>query len=495
MHGKEAKVSFDERLKDNVCVVFSGDRAKVAYALWEVELPASWVTTQPVINDLLNRRISRGQALKDPTAKPLVELLSAQGCFTSVVKSHYSLEEVKVLFAPLRSEWYAAYYAHPTWELIRSGTANRNVLLAWLIHNYHISRAAGIVAARMAATGKSKNWQTFFRQDALEEYWHCDAFYSLNTPLLQGLSVEDVKASLPLPGSLAFEEHCLQIAESNPLGHVLIAYFQESSIAFADDSDDFYGAVEEQYAIQGLFDSWKQHIQIDVDHDHADGLGKLLDSTTRVTADELEHALRNAWLGFYFLYCSLDEIQHEQHDDGLFLRRPIDQIVAAAPPNLWQALANYLATKQATPPFQIDEADQAYLLEGISRSAFRALGFAREHDQIIACGGIANAFSSLAKQHCSAVATNPWSVAIVNHLLEAANTPFRWLLLISLLTERISLFKLSNTVESCVEKALRNCALGSGTCHQPLSVLKQLDELIAQRLVSLEQIPHPLLQI
>lgn len=495
MRSKEAIAPLSERLKDNVSVVFSGDRAKIAYALWEVNLPANWVNSQPVIKDLLNRRISRSQALEDPTARPLVHLLSAQGCFTSIEKSHYSLKEVKALFDPLRSEWYATYYAHPAWEQIRSGAANGNIVLAWLIHNYHISRAAGIVAARMAVMGTDKAWQPFFRQDALEEYWHCDAFYSLDSPLLNGLSLADVKAYVPLPGSLAFEEHCLQVAENDTLGHVLIAYFQESSVAFMEASHDFYAVVEDRYGIQGVFDSWKQHIQIDVDHGHADGLSQLLNSAFEVEATVLERALRNAWLGFYFLYCSLDEIQLEHHGEQLFLRQLVDHGAATGFPDLWQVLASHLSRTKVARIVHIGEVDQACILDGIGRSAFRALGFAREHDQIIACGQIANALSRITQQRKYDDEPNPWSVAIANHFLEAANSPARWLLLAGLLGERFILFKLSDAVRLCVQRALSGCAVDSSTCRLPLTALSQLDELIVHWLSDRERIPHSSLQI
>ncbi|MGF6332117.1 hypothetical protein ABH909_004995 [Pseudomonas sp. BS3782 TE3695] len=495
MQSKEATSLVSERLKDNVSVVFSNDKTTIAYALWEVKLPVSWVNAQPVIKDLLDRRISRAQALENPIANPLVNLLSAQGCFTSIEKTHYSLKEIKALFDPLRSEWYATYYAHLAWEQIRTGKSNRNVLLAWLIHNYHISRAAGIVAARMASLGKETISTQFFQQDALEEYWHCDAFYSLDTPLLQGVSLADVKSYVPLPGSLAFEEHCLQVAETDPLGHLLIAYFQESSIAFASASNDFYQVVEDQYDIKGLFNTWKQHIQIDVNHGHAEGLGQLLDSASEVEAAVLERALRNAWLGFYFLCCSLDDIQHEQHGDEIYLRLPVEQNVARDLPNLWEALTSHLGMEKFPQTARLRDVDQAFLVDGLCKSAFRALGFARDHDQIIACGGVAKAFSRHAKPSESDNPLNPWSLAITNHLLEAANCPATWLMLTSLLGERLTQFKLTGAVRTCIEQALRGCVLISSSCRLPLTALRQLDELIVRWLGSRDLMPHRLLQI
>lgn len=475
------------QLKKDVSVVFSEDKATISYALWEVALPMAWVKSHPVIDDLLHRKIARAEALAHPVAEPLVSLLNAQGCFTSQSKPRYSLREVKALFDPLRSEWYAAYYAHPAWQRLRHGQASRNGLLAWLIHNYHISRAAGIVAARMAALGKHPDWSTFFRQDALEEYWHCDAYYSLDTPLLHDAGPEEIKAYLPLPSSLAFEEHTLQVAESDPLGHVLIAYFQESSIAFESDSDDFYQTVEQHYQVQGLFTPWKQHIQIDVEQEHADGLGQLLASDAEVDAAQLEQALSHAWLAFYFLRSGLDDILQQDDAGRLQLRQP--PVPDAGQDTMLGCLGRQVQAVDISP--RLSATDMAHLHHGLQASAFRALGFARGHDQLIACGRYAQKLSRRLPAMDKTPAPGPWCVALVNHMQEAAHCPSTWLMLASLLAERVQNFKLGGEWGAALERELGR----TPAVRRAPAALLQLDELIARCAANHDRVPASLLNV
>lgn len=451
------------KLKQDVSILFDATSARLRFALWETDLPIAWVKSHLAIDDLLNRRSTREQALKHAEAVPLVELLSAQGCFSPEVKGCYSLREAKELFDPLRSQWYAAYYAHPAWNLIRHGQASRNGLLAWLIHNYHISRAAGVAAARMAAMGSFADWRHFFAHDALDEYWHCDAYYSLDVPAMHDISQHAINTSMPLPASLAFEEHTLQVAETNPLGHVLIAYFQESSIAFEPDSLRFYEQVERLYSIEGLFLPWKQHMRIDIEHGHADGLAQLLNSEREVSAGELQCAARDAWLAYYFLQSALDNIVHANEKGG--------DADLRTPPASYRADSTQLE--------HISHADRDYLLHGLRKSAFRALGFARDHIHIIACGRLAKNLDRLAALGEPAGPCNPWCVAISNHVMEAAGNPAAWVALINHVAFRMPWLD--------IEQADR------ATDQVAPSCLYQLDELLTCLHTSADRIPDDLL--
>lgn len=451
------------KLKQDVSILFDATSARLRFALWETDLPIAWVESHPAIDDLLHRRSTRSEALKHDEAVPLVQLLSAQGCFSPEVKSRYSLREAKEIFDPLRSQWYASYYTHPAWNLIRHGQASRNGVLAWLIHNYHISRAAGVAAARMAAMGSFAGWRPFFEQDALDEYWHCDAYYSLDVPAMRDISQQAINTGLPLPASLAFEEHTLQVAETNPLGHVLIAYFQESSIAFEPDSVRFYEQVERSYGMEGLFSPWKQHMQIDIQHGHADGLAQLLNSRREVSGDELQCAVRAAWLAFYFLQSALDDILNANDKVGNADLRPPQ--------------ASYRA--ETTQFESAADGDCVYLRQGLRLSAFRALGFARDHAQIIACGRLARNLDRLAPSDEPATTSNPWCVAIANHLIEAAGNPSAWLALIHHAAARMPWLGLepANAV----------------TDQLAASRLYQFDELLSRLQTSADRIPDDLL--
>jgi hypothetical protein len=459
------------KLRQDVSVLFDATTASVRFALWQTDLPIGWVESHPVIDDLLHRRSTRAQALANADAVPLVQLLSAQGCFAPEVRSCYSLHEAKELFDPLRSQWYADYYAHPAWNVIRQGQASRNGVLAWLIHNYHVSRAAGVAAARMAAMGPCADWRRFFEHDALDEYWHCDAYYSLDVPAMRDISRQAINTGMPLPASLAFEDHALQVAQTNPLGHVLIAYFQEASIAFEPDSQRFYEQVERSYGMQGLFAPWKRHMQIDIEHGHADGLAQLLNSERQVSADELQYAARDAWLACYFLRCALDDIVQANDNAGDADLRP--------PPATYRAAT--------TPLDRTACADRAYLLHGLRRSAFRALGSARDHVHIIACGRLAQYLDRLAASEEPANPGNPWCVAVVNHMAEAAGDPATWVSLLNHAASRMPWLDIEP------DPASANASTGQCAPSRLPSRLCQFDELLARLQTSVDRIPDDLL--
>lgn len=513
-------------LRDAVAVAFGPERVRIDYALWQVDLPAAWVKAHPVAHALLSRRETKGTALADPATAPLVRLLDAQGCFVPEARGAYTLREVEALFRPLRSQWYATYYAHPTWARLRSGRASHNELLAWLLHSYHVSRAAGIASARMAALGRTPEgwgWRSFFAHDALDEYWHFDAYYSIDSPSLR-VSMDEVKACVPLPATLAFEQHALEVAERSPLGHVLIASFQESSIAFEDDSEGFYRAVESAYGLPEYFRRWKQHIRIDVDHGHAKGLRTLLDSDAVVDAATVEAALRDAWLAFSFLCASLDEIHAQARPprelrlrlaiqggtidaaatalvpDGMLLPTPPRRALADA-----QGLYRWYTNHRTRLHFDTEAllaADGVFLLQGVLRSSMRALGFARGHDEIMTCGRLCQLVSLDLQDVPEAAPKGPWSVAIVDHLLEAAPCTVLWATLVDLLLfriERLGSTRLRGpsdpfpTPPSNAERLRRALPLGPTDADRWLTRLFQADELLERAAQSRERVPASLL--
>src|SRR4029077_634797 len=199
---------------------------------------------------------------------------------------------------------------------------SRAELTAWMIHNYHVSRSAGVIAARMATGSRNPDLKAFFREDALEEYWHCDAFYFVEQSGIN-LTAADVKNYVPLPASTAFEDHALRAAEEDPLGHLLIAYFQESSIIFRQDSERFYDSIEANYGLKDAFNGWRKHMSLDLDHDHAGELEARFDDKRVITLGDARASLRIVQLAQYFLLKALDQIAEHSHVvDAVALRLP-----------------------------------------------------------------------------------------------------------------------------------------------------------------------------
>jgi hypothetical protein len=438
-------------LRRNVVVTPQADVVRIGYAHWEIAVPAPFLSTHPELLEVLHGRRSRCDLPSNPAYDGFLTLLDAQGCFTSFEKqSSYRFRELRRLFDPLRSAWYALYYAHPLWQRLRTGAASMNELIAWVIHNYHISRAAGIVGARLAACAPDPSWRDFFRRDTLEEYWHCDAYYFVRHPDLK-INNTDVKAYVPLPSSLAFEVHTLQVAEHDPLGHLLIAYFQESSIAFYDDCLQFYEEVERAYGLPGFFATWQQHMQLDQDHGHAKGLGDLFDTDQIVPAGVVEASLRNAWLAYWFLCQSLDDVIREARPDAqIRLRLPSwndpqtsksSSFFDGRLPN-WPRttgatifdLCRWLVTEIAGPRLALqsvalNERDIAYLLVGLTQASYQALSRAREHDEIVHLGNVCRALEDIAPKGNAVLCDSPWVQVIVHLLSEASVHPVECLAL------------------------------------------------------------------
>jgi hypothetical protein len=392
----------------------------VRYALWEIAFPDEVVRGIGAFAPLLaERRLSVSKV--EPCDAPVISFLTAQGCFLPKLDCHVRLREVLPLFEPLRSGMYAEYYSHPLWRRLRSGLATRAELLSWIIHNYHISRSAGPIAARMATHAPQARLRTFFRKDAVEEYWHCDSFYFVDNDDL-ALSEASAKAYIPLPASMAFEDHALRAAEEDWLGHLLIAYFQEASILFRGESEQFYDAVEEAFGLKGFFSGWRRHMALDLDHGHADGVRKAFDSDELISLADVERSMRTVQVAQFFLVRALDQIATQTNAaDPVGCRQP--KAIATADRDWLSQPSNRVG---AAPTQRLDLG--RYLIDVFGDAAVLALAFARSHDEIIAAGELATLMSAheAAPQAIGSCAgTNgptddPWLVAVRNFVIERA---------------------------------------------------------------------------
>ena len=250
--------------------------------------------------------------------------------------------------------------------------------------------------------------RAFFRDDALDEFWHCDAFYFVDNPNLT-LDARKVKAYVPLAASTAFEDVALRAADEDWLGHLLIAYFQESSIIFRHDSERFYDSVERHYALPGFFAGWWWHMSLDAEQGHADGLKGLFASDRRVSLPEIARSIRCMQLAHFFLLKALDQIaaHADLETDAVDLRQPASLVKRDGRQDRSNAGTG-------------DPAWGNCLLGSLHEAAFRGLAFARTHDEIMMAGR----FSAALKEHAVRLTgtfrqlENPWLVAVHDFLLE-----------------------------------------------------------------------------
>jgi len=409
-------------LREDVRVTFGRDGVRVAHGLWEVKLPADWLSNHADIEALLRGDSTHPDVVSDPESSAVIALLDAQGCIIPrPLTGSVSLCALRERFDRTRGAWYAAYNAHPLWDRLRSGRASRNELLAYLVHNYHVSRTAGAVAARMASRGPLE-WRPFFAEDAREEYWHCNAYYFVQSAAL-GCPDDRIKAYVPLPGSTAFEQHTQQLAEHDAIAHLLVAYFQESSVMFRDAATEFYDEVSRAYQLDDFFRPWREHIGIDLAEQHAAGLAALF--TDRVVdAESAARSLALAWTAFFFLCASLDDVLGQaQPGDTIVLRDPESFATTAVrerPDSDLSAIARH---------------DLPHIVAAVCRTALLALGCGREHDEIMIAGRVHERLAGAPQP--DVLPASPWTLAIGNLLAESAARPLEWAALIAYLSRRI----------------------------------------------------------
>ena len=398
------------RLRPEVQITCGNTAVSIRFAHWEVLLPKGALAVQE-LQSMLKRDAPILCYQDDPELAGLLALLDAQGCFRrDHAPETCSMREFRRRFDRLRSAWYSTYYAHPLWNRLRQGEASRNELLSWVIHNYHISRVAGAAAARCASRPYGREFCGRFLKDTFDEYWHVNAYYFVRHP---GLAIcdEDVKRYVPLAGSRAFELHTMQVADRNPLGHLMIAYFQEATAVFLDDCKSFYLEVERAYGLPGFFNDWVAHMHIDIDQGHAGGLAELLDNDRSIAPDEQLAATRCAYLAYRFLLASLDQVLDQARpDNSLDIRAPQDFVARRQP--------------VAAPAYK-DHQDRLFV--ELSSSALQAtlscLGRTVDHDDVMDLGRLCRTLYPMHTDVWLERKASIWSEALAHLLQEQAADP------------------------------------------------------------------------
>ena len=390
-------------LHPDVAVRTGEGHVDLCFAHWELRLPGDAIESDPEVRSLIGNR-STPTLERSHFAAGVKCLLEAQGCLLRDIPARMTLREFFRMLQPIRSSLYSTYYAHPLWSRLASGEAELGQFAAWVLHNYHVSRSAGVIAARRAVRTREPSARNIFRKDALDEFWHCDAFYFVGHPQLP-LEPGRCKAYVPLPASRAFEDLALRAAADDGLTHLLIAYFQESSIVFRRDCEEFYDRVEAQYDLPGFFNGWRRHLALDIDEDHAGGLAALFDSDRSISRDEAERAIGALQMAHFFLVAALDQA-------SAFTGDAASAISDRQPERLRERLANASAGNPATEGFR----DR--LVAAARAASFEALARARTHDEIMAAGRLAAALERCGSEAPPELDRNPWSAAARNFLLE-----------------------------------------------------------------------------
>jgi hypothetical protein len=404
------------KFRKTVQTMVEGDDIILSNPTFKFSIPLEYVQSKaPILTLIEKREYVLDDSDNSIETNNLIEALTRTGFFSHLENEEYSLRECRQIFDQMISEWYAEYYQHPVWEKARKGELSKSGLLAWLIHNYHISIAAGITDARAAVSMPTAELRSFFRENCMEEYWHCDAFYFVKHP---NLNVRDnlVKNYVPLSSSMAFKQQAVRTAEKDWVANVLISYFQESSIRFYNDCLNFYKQVEEKYQIPGMFKTWLQHMSLDFEHSHADVLGELLEKDDIISKQDMLQSFSEAFIAFRFLLCALDEVLIEDTNvDSLYLRNPMHngtidmqdnsfilsyspakkfRITESAPLKLYSEIqaAGIFQPVQTYSIVNFLETDVQYLRDYITTSFLKAVSYSNSHEQVILFGKLSEKY-------------------------------------------------------------------------------------------------------
>ncbi|MBL7952651.1 MAG: hypothetical protein JNM62_13135 [Flavobacteriales bacterium] len=298
-------------LRPSVTVEEEADTVRLKHGFLSVNLPSKWVSGDSAFREFLHRKMALSNwPSNTPEAHALQRLLASTGMLSEPQRLDYSLREVRRLAESQVPIWHAAYYAHPLWDKLRSGGASKSCLLAWVMHNHHLSRSAGVTAARCAAISDRSDVRRLFHESSIEEYAHYVEYYAVDSALF-GLSSDQIASYVPLRSSLAFDHHMLRIAEEDWLGHVLVGYYQESTAAYFDQCSVFYDQITALYDLGNLFEPWKAHIRLDLDYGHSGAFTNILESDERVSAQMVDRAFANARVVAQHLLNALDEVLAE----------------------------------------------------------------------------------------------------------------------------------------------------------------------------------------
>lgn len=489
------------KIKETVTVFQDSDVLTLEYGLSKITIPKS-DNYSKLLDAIINKKEFKSTSEFEKDELKLVKLFINQGYIAYNINDVITLRQAKEIFDSIRVRWYNDYYSHPLWNLLRKGELNRNGLLAWLIHNYHVSRSAGMTDARFFSQTSNLKLKEAYKESCFEEYSHCDEFYFVEH---QNLNVrdEDVRNYVHLPGSLAFDQQMLRMSEDCWLGHVFISYFQEATVSYYDDCKPFYSDVEKAYGINDFFNRWKQHVELDLDYGHFEHFESIFSPDETVSKVFFEKALNNAWITFKHLYYSLDQIiEEEKKSTAILLRNPISNLTFDASKTSLlskyrleskivfdncKTLAGVFSKLQnehffnhfGMTEYDISITDKQFFYNDIRNLVMKSLGFSKNHYTTILLGNFLqeNDIKIAEANSCS----SPDLMAVSNFMNELTYKPENFIFILRSLIESplSSIIGISANTKPLLDKFLGSISFqNTFFIDEVLNSFLQLNELL-----------------
>jgi hypothetical protein len=480
-----------------VRVTADAAETRVSNVVGTLSLPTSFVAGEPTLSAIL-----RGDpvtvGLEPSTAlRHALSALWQQGCFRFRSPEQLSRHQLFEAFEPLANRWYATYFDHPIWGRLETGKASKGELLGWVLHNYHVSRSAGGTDARCAVARGDQAARSRFAENAIDEYAHCDDYFFVRHPRF-AVPDEQVKRAVHSPGSLAFDQNMLRLAERDCVAHALVSFFQENSIQFYGDIVTFYKRIEDAYGLDAFFEPWVAHMNLDRDGAHAPRLGEFLRSAEMISGADADEAIFGAAVTVHFLLAALDDALEVPLGEpkvrlpvgsgrlcGTLVEAALGDInveMAARDPVRIARQISALAPSR-NPVWRRTESD--FLAQTIAECAFRGMSVADGHDEAVAVGRLAEC---LRERFCAeqsrrayfGMRPRPWCIAVANLLVETSGRPEVLLGCISYVARRVGAETcgLDAAAIEAYEGLAVKIELGERETERVATRLLQLEELL-----------------
>lgn len=196
----------------------------------------------------------------------------------------------RALYPPLKRR----LFSHPLWRGLAAGEASHAVFMGWLIENYHFIDGVNDRLALAVAACPDPRIKPFFVKHYAEEWDHSAFFMQALGDF--GMSADAVRATRPLPGTLATLNHMRRSARRDPLEYAACSGFLESTnedrsvgVGFLELLRKFY-AKEQPRALTPLI----EHLHLDEDYQHNTVLEDICLQIDRISFDRATNALTAA---------------------------------------------------------------------------------------------------------------------------------------------------------------------------------------------------------
>jgi pyrroloquinoline quinone (PQQ) biosynthesis protein C len=196
----------------------------------------------------------------------------------------------RALYPPLKRR----LFSHPLWSGLAAGEASHAVFMGWLIENYHFIDGVNDRLALAVTACPDPRIKPFFVKHYVEEWDHSSYFMQALGDF--GMTPDEVRATRPLPGTLAALNHMRRSARRDPLEYAACSGFLESTNEDRSVGVGFLGMLQDHYGKERprVLAPLIEHLHLDEAYQHNTVLEDICLQIDRISFDRATSALTAA---------------------------------------------------------------------------------------------------------------------------------------------------------------------------------------------------------